>query len=85
MGFDNDVIVFGDDVVVLECSLRKKRLPDGRSSFSSFRVKAPSLVCCFEGEVGVSSLGGEWSLMKESPYFSDCKERERDEHGLYLP
>ena len=65
-----------------DVSLRKNKLPEGRSLVSSFRVKRPSLGGVVEDveaeledevvsvEAGSSLVGGEWSLMKDSPYFS---------------
>ena len=77
------------DGVSFEGSLRKNKLPDGRSFVSSFRWNIPSLGGVVKEEeeeevdiVGVASpvatveedesspVGGEWSFMKESPYFS---------------
>ena len=65
---------------VFDVSLRKNKLPEGRSLVSSFRVKRPSLggvdedevgvVSVVEEEVGSSPVGGEWSFTNESPYFS---------------
>ena len=58
----------------------KNKLPEGKFLVSGLRVKIPSFVdtAGLEGServgvsVGVTSfeLGGEWSLMKEMPYFS---------------
>ena len=65
-----------------DVSLRKNKLPEGRSLVSSFRVKRPSLGGVIEDveveleeevvsvEAGSSLVGGEWSLTKDSPYFS---------------
>ena len=65
-----------------DVSLRKNKLPEGRSLVSSFRVKRPSLGGVVEDveaeleeevvsvEAGSSLVGGEWSLTKDSPYFS---------------
>lgn len=73
----------GEGAKDVEASFRKNKLPEGRSLVVSFRVKRPSLVGVVDSEVGVvlsavvvgeevesSAVGGEWSLIKDSPYFS---------------
>ena len=65
-----------------DVSLRKNKLPVGRSFVSSLRLKWPSLggvveegavsLVAAEDKVDSSAVGGEWNFTKESPYFSFC-------------
>ena len=65
---------------VLVSSLRKNRLPDGRSFVSSLRENPPIFIGCFPPSLTGSELvlpsaeesGGELNLTKERPYFSVC-------------
>ena len=70
------------------CSLRKKRLPDGRSLVDSRREKAPSfcgllLLLLLAAGTGVGASpsceesGGEWNLTNASPYFSVWSDKKR--------
>jgi len=58
--------------------------PGGRSLGSALRLKAPSFPGGLAPEV-LDSSGGEWSLMNETPYFSDWKEPNNPLELLHRP
>ncbi len=49
--------------------------PGGRSLGPSLRLKAPIFTGALDAEsvpLVLEASGGDWSLMKDSPYLSDC-------------